>query len=149
MGRGGVNLATLGAVLVAVADTGRPSWRLLWIPEASLTDMEEAMFQIISGAIPNTLGDAITLNFDLPTDPDPVGILFYMVDTRRGDHTYRILMNGKSQSKIALPRGNNFATLHTDVSDLRLSNVLAFESDGGPPVNILNVVLFWASPVIF
>ena len=98
----------------------------------------------ISGAVPSTLGEVVTFNFGLPGVPRKgVGYLFYMVDTRDGDHAYRIQMNGNFECKIALPKGNNFATLNTEVGHLGQANVLSFESDGvGPPVDILNVVLF-------
>jgi hypothetical protein len=100
-------------------------------------------FVPISGAVPSTLGEVVTFNFGLPGVPrNGVGYLFYMVDTRDGDHTYRIEINGNEECKIALPHGNNFATLNTEVGHLGRANVLSFESDGGPPVDILNVVLF-------
>jgi hypothetical protein len=103
-------------------------------------------YKVITGATPHTLGEVVTLNFGLPNVPRRgTGLLFYMVDTREGDRAYRIDINGNAQSKIALPPGNNFATLHTEVGHLGTANVLQFESEGalGAPVDILNVVLFY------
>jgi hypothetical protein len=56
--------------------------------------MEETMvkYKVISGAVPETLtsGQAVTFNFGLPDVPDRgSGLLFYMVDTREGEHAYR------------------------------------------------------------
>jgi hypothetical protein len=102
-------------------------------------------FKAISGAIPATLGESVSFNFDLDGAPRGVGILFYMVDTGEGNHAYRVKVNGNDQSAIVLPPGREFATLHTGVAQLHKSNnVLSFESDGtGPPVDILNVALFY------
>jgi hypothetical protein len=101
-------------------------------------------FEVISGAEPQTLGQVVTFNFGLPEVPEKgTGMLFYMVDTREGNHAYRVLINGNFECKISLPEGNNFATLNTEVGHLGVANVLSFESDGGPPVDILNVVLFY------
>jgi hypothetical protein len=104
-------------------------------------------FELISGAVPGTLGQEVTFNFGLQDAPDSgTGMLFYMVDTREGNHTYRVQINGNDECKIALPAGDNFATLNTEVGHLGQANVLSFESDGdGPPVDILNVVLFYDS----
>ena len=104
-------------------------------------------FEVISGATPQTLGEVVTFNFGLANPPRKgTGMLFYMVDTREGDHSYRVQINGSTECKIALPKGNNFATLNTEVGHLGQANVLSFESDGaGPPVDILNVVLFYES----
>jgi hypothetical protein len=113
--------------------------------------MEETMakYKVISGAVPETLtsGQAVTFNFGLPDVPDRgSGLLFYMVDTREGEHAYRIEISGSFQCKIALPKGNNFATLHTPIGHLGQVNVLQFASEGGvAPVDILNVVLFYDS----
>jgi hypothetical protein len=94
-----------------------------------------ANFKVISGAVPSTLGEVVNFNFGLPSIPKGgVGMLFYMVDTREGDHVYRVEMNGNTECKIALPKGNNFATLNTPVGHLGQANVLSFETDGdGPP----------------
>jgi hypothetical protein len=102
----------------------------------------------ITGAVPETLGEVVSLRFELrPPPKSGKGLLFYMVDTREGDRAYRIDVNGNPQCSIVLPRGNNFATLHTEVGNLKFENVLQFESEGaiGAPVGILNVVLlYWA-----
>jgi hypothetical protein len=103
-------------------------------------------FLEISGAVPNTLGDVVTIPFGLPVVPrNGVGILFYMVDTREGNRVYRIDMNGQPFSQIALPIGDYFATLHTSVGQLGRVNNLQFESIGPsvPPLDILNIVLFY------
>jgi hypothetical protein len=102
-------------------------------------------FKVISGATPGTLVDVVTFNFGLPTVPSGgTGMLFYMVDTREGNHSYRVQINGNIEANIALPSGNNFATLHTGIGHLGQANVLSFESNGAaPPVDILNVVLFY------
>lgn len=102
-------------------------------------------FKVIIGAVPVTLGEVVTIPFALPENARGVGILFYMVDTREGNRTYRIDINGQGFSQIALPAGNNFATLHTFVGQLRRANNLQFESVGpaDPPLDILNVVLFY------
>lgn len=100
--------------------------------------------KFITGAVPETLGEVVNLKFQLPFGKGE-GLLFYMVDTREGDRAFRIDVNGNPQAKIVLPKGNNFATLHTKVENLTHNNVLQFESEGGPgaPLDILNVVLFY------
>ncbi|MCK9903186.1 MULTISPECIES: hypothetical protein [Parafrankia] len=103
-------------------------------------------YRAISGAVPAQLGNSVTFNVGLPYVPKRgSGMLFYMVDTRKGNHVYRILVNGSEQCKIALPDGNNFATLHTEVGHLGTINVISFESDtpDAAPVDILNVTLFY------
>ena len=100
----------------------------------------------ITGAVPVTLGEVVTLAVGLPDVPSGgVGLLFYMIDTREGNRTYRIDMNGQPFSQIALPPGDYFATLHTRVGQLGQVNNLQFESIGpsAPPLDILNVVLFY------
>lgn len=103
--------------------------------------------EVISGDIPSTLGDVVALNVGLPNVPTGGrGILFYMVDTRDGDHVYRVEVNGNTECQIALPSGNNFATLNTPIGHLGRANVISFVSvGGGPPIDILNVVLFYES----
>ena len=103
-------------------------------------------FKEIIGATPATLGETASFQFSLSEPPrSGEGILFYMVDTRDGERAYRIHINGTEQCKIVLPRGNNFATLHTKVGHLGQANVLQFESEGpsSPPVDILNIILFY------
>jgi hypothetical protein len=92
------------------------------------------------------LGDRLNFAVGLPKVPkNGVGILFYIVDTREGDRLYRVDVNGQPFSRIALPVGNCFMTLHTQVGQLGQANNISFESEGqpGPPVDILNVVLFF------
>src|SRR3954447_14283363 len=85
-------------------------------------------FKVISGAVPSTLGEVVTFNFGLPGVPKKgTGYLFYMVDTRDGDHAYRVMINGNTECKIALPKGNNFGTFNTGVGHLGAANVLSFE----------------------
>jgi hypothetical protein len=116
-----------------------PDWLRIW--EDGIVK-----FKLITGAVPETLGEVVTLNFGLADPPKSgTGLLFYMVDTREGDRAYRIDMNGNMECKIVLPRGNNFATLHTKIGHIGRVNVLQFESEGalGAPLDILNVVLLY------
>jgi hypothetical protein len=107
-------------------------------------------FTIISGAIPSTLGKVVAFHFDLPGSfpdhlPSEEGILYYMIDTRHGERTYEIALNGTFQDKIVLPTGNYLATLNIEVKNLQNgTNLLTFESSAGvQPLNILNVMLIY------
>jgi hypothetical protein len=106
-----------------------------------------ALFKVILGTIPATLNDEVTLPFDLPVEPAHGGVLFYMIDTRRGDRTYKITMNGEFEEEVVLPAGNYLCTLNTAVSNLRKrDNVLRFTSLAGNQhleLNLFNVVLLY------
>jgi hypothetical protein len=106
-----------------------------------------ALFQVLRGTTPATLHNEVALTFDLPVIPAANGILFYMIDTRHGERTYEIVLNGTFQDKIVLPTGNYLATLNIEVKNLKKEhNVLRFVSLAGNQqlqLNILNVVLLY------
>lgn len=107
------------------------------------------MIKYITGAVPQTLGELVTLRVGLPNNPrGGVGLLFYMIDTGDGARGYRIHVNGEPQSQIVIPPGRFFATLHTRVGHLGRVNTLSFESfdigsPPGGPLDILNVILYY------
>jgi hypothetical protein len=93
--------------------------------------------------------DPVTFTFRLDSIVSPDGVLFYMIDTRDGDRTYRVTVNSEFASQIALVPGEHFfATLNNRVANLKEDNTLVFEPAGGSaPVDILNIVVLYSRTV--